>query len=132
MIFCTPYYIIGARLQRCNLAPILSLHYLPETSLSRQRKLDTQTEVLRGGGITAAREQRSVGLTVVVEAHGEEPVEGVIGREAQLERLVSAAGTAHHRGYVAHDGSLTAEAEIKTQVEVLVGPRVAVAGGRKG
>ena len=78
---------IGARLQRCNLAPILSLHYLPETSLSRQRELDTQTEVLRGGGITAAREQRSVGLTVVVEAHGEKPVEGVICRETQLERL---------------------------------------------
>lgn len=46
--------------------------YTYYSSLSRQRELDAQTEVLRGRRITAARKQRGVGLTIVVETHGEQ------------------------------------------------------------
>lgn len=63
---------------------------------SRQRELDAQAEILCGGRITAARQERGVGLTVIIETHGKEFAEGIIGREAQFQSIVAAAGTAYH------------------------------------
>lgn len=63
---------------------------------SRQRELDAQAEILRCGRITAARQERGVGLTVIIETHGKEFAEGIIGRETQFQSIVSAAGTAYH------------------------------------
>lgn len=63
---------------------------------SRQRKLDAQAEILCGGRITAARQERCVGLTVIIETHGKEFAEGIIGRETQFQSIVAAAGTAYH------------------------------------
>ena len=89
--------------------------------LSRQRELDAQAEVLRGRRITAARKQRGIGLTIVVETHGEQLAQGVIGSEAELQGVVATAGAARHRSDVADDGCLLAEAEVGTEIEVVVG-----------
>ena len=64
--------------------------------LSRQRELDAQAEILCGGRITAARQERGIGLTVIIETHGKEFAEGIIGRETQFQSIVAAAGTAYH------------------------------------
>ena len=64
--------------------------------LSRQRELDAQAEILRCGRITAARQERGVSLTVIIETHGKEFAEGIIGRETQFQSIVAAAGTAYH------------------------------------
>lgn len=63
---------------------------------SRQRELDAQAEILCGGRITAARQERGVSLTVIIETHGKEFAEGIIGRETQFQSIVAAAGTAYH------------------------------------
>ena len=63
---------------------------------SRQRELDAQAEILRCSRITAARQERGVGLTVIIETHGKEFAEGIIGRETQFQSIVAAAGTAYH------------------------------------
>ena len=89
--------------------------------LSRQRELDAQAEVLRGRRITAARKQRGVGLTIVVETHGEQLAQGVIGSEAELQGIVATAGAARHRSDVADDGCLLAETEVGTEIEVVIG-----------
>lgn len=52
--------------------------------LSRQRELDAQTEILRGRRITTARQERGVGLAIIVETHSEHLAQGIISREAQL------------------------------------------------
>ena len=52
--------------------------------LSRQRELDAQTEILRGCWITAARQERRIGLAIIVETHGEHLAQGIISRETQL------------------------------------------------
>ena len=80
--------------------------------LSRQRELDAQTEILRGGRITAARQERRIGLAIIVETHGEHLAQGIISREAQLHGIVAAAGAARHRGYITDDGCLLAETEV--------------------
>ena len=92
---------------------VVPLHHSWEIkTLSRQRELDAQAEVLRGRRITAARKQRGVGLTIVVETHGEQLAQGVIGSEAELQGIVATAGTARHRSDVADDGCLLAETEV--------------------
>lgn len=88
--------------------------------LSCQRELDAQTEILRGGRITAARQERGIGLAIIVETHGEHLAQGIISREAQLQGIVAAAGAARHRGYITDDGCLLAETEVETQVQVVI------------
>ena len=87
---------------------------------SRQRELDAQAEILRGRRITAARQERRIGLAIIVETHGEHLAQGIISRETQLQGIVAAAGAARHRGYITDDGCLLAETEVETQVQVVI------------
>ena len=84
---------------------------------SGQRELQAEAEILSSGRITARRQQRRIGLSVVVKAHGQQTRQGVIGRERQLEGRIAAAGRTRHRGYVTADGGLLAVRQIETQIE---------------
>ena len=88
--------------------------------LAGERELQRESEVLGSGGIAAGGEQRRVLLPVEIEAHGEQPAHGVVGREGELEGCIAAAGVAAHRGDVAGDGGLAAQREVEAQVEVVV------------
>lgn len=79
---------------------------------SRQRELDAQTEILSGRRITAARKQWGVGLTIIIETHGQEFAKRIIGRETQLQGIITTAGTARHGGNITNDSSLLAETEV--------------------
>ena len=101
------------------------------TSLSGQRELDAQAEILRRRRITAARKQRCVRLTVIIETHRKQLAECIVGREAQLQGIVATARTACHRGDVAHNRRLLAETEVETQVQVVVGAIRTIAARRR-
>ena len=71
-------------------------------------------------GITAGREQRRVHLLVVIETHGHESGEGVVGIERELQRGVAARCRARHRGDITHQTRLLTVGEVETQVQVVV------------
>ena len=85
-------------LAKHNVFFIVPLHrsWAIKTS-SRQRELDAQAEILRGRRITAARQERRIGLAIIVETHGKHLAQGIISRETQLQGIVAAAGAARHR-----------------------------------
>ena len=103
----------------CHLILIHFKGALPP-ALPRERELQAQAEVLRGCRITARRQQWSVGLPVVIEAHGEQSRQCVVGRERQLECGVAAACRACHCGNVAAYRCLLTEAQVEAQAQVVV------------
>ena len=58
--------------------------------LSGKRELHRQTEVVSGGWIAVARQQRRVSLTIKVGSKRQQARKGVIGHERELESRVSA------------------------------------------
>ena len=91
--------------------------------LSCQRELHGETKVVGGRRITAGRQQRSVGLRVVVGSEGKQAREGVVGHEGEFESRVTTRSGGDARGDVTRDGGLTAQGNVETQVQVVVHTR---------
>ncbi len=85
-----------------------------------ERQFERQPEIARGNGIAVGRQQRRVGLPVVIEAHGEQARHGIIGGQGELEGSVAAACHAGHRSDVATDGCLLGIRDVAAHVERLV------------
>ena len=81
-------------------------YFISRLFLSRQRELHGESEVAGGGGIAAGGEQRGVGLALIVERHGEQARQRVVGHEGNLQCRIATAGCRGAGGYVAGDGSL--------------------------
>ena len=87
--------------------------------LSVERELEAYTKVLCGGGVGRRGEKWSVGLAVVVARECEVARHYVVGSEAYLQGFVSAGGLCECGLYVAVEGCLVTEGNIKSQVEVM-------------
>ena len=96
-------------------------------SLSVEHKLQADAEVLRCDRVGRRGEQRLVHLSVVVARQCEELAQCVIGREGHLYSLVTTCGLRELGQDVAVEGTLIAEGNVQTQVEV-VGKALAIGG----
>ena len=66
---------------------VIVVHYpqCDNKELSRQGEFHGETEVVGGGGIAAGREQRGVGLTLVISRERQQARQRIISHERHLE-----------------------------------------------
>ena len=58
-------------------------------SLSCQRELHREAEIVGGGGVSRRGEQRGIGLLIIVGRQRQEAREGVVGHKRNLESSIT-------------------------------------------